>query len=274
MIEFRLRYLEHDRSPGRGSVVRINPRRLVVQSSHGAVAVRRRAREEEPDVRQEPAAGQDVPDHDVGAHVDVRRLGRERQAHLPAEERVGREDVARAGLARRPVPLPKHAQQRAHGDPDRRAGVHRHAEVVRLLVRPDEPAPRAREPRVRRAGQPRSRRALELGRLEEGQSQTKNEERHPRVQPVSQIMFESTLRVHALEQSIHSLARDVGAAAPHRELALDRGPRPPRPLRRQRADADGRDEDGRPQVARELFGRALAAPDVRGPTNPGHERDL
>ena len=127
---------------------------------------------------------------------------------------------------------------------------------------------------MRRARQPRPRRALELRRLEEGEAQTKNEERHPRVQPVSQIMFESTLRVHALEQSIHSLARDVGAAAPHRELALDRGPRPPRPLRRQRADADGRDEDGRPQVARELFGRALAAPDVRGPTNPGHERDL
>ena len=27
-------------------------------------------------------------------------------------------------------------------------------------------------------------------------------------------------------------------------------------------------------MARELLGRALAAPDVRGPTDPGHERDL
>ena len=133
---------------------------------------------------------------------------------------------------------------------------------------------RAREPRVRRAREPRARRALELRRLEEGQPEAEDEQGHPGVQPMSQIMFERTLRVHALEQPIDGLARDVGAAAPHRELALDRGPRPPRPLRRQRADADGRDEDGRPQVARELFGRALAAPDVRGPTNPRHERDL
>ena len=133
---------------------------------------------------------------------------------------------------------------------------------------------RAREPRVRRARQPRSRRALELRRLEEGQAQTKDEERHPRVQPMSQIMFEGCLVVHALEQAVHGLARDVGAAAPHTELALDRRARPPRPLRRQRADADRRDEDGRAEVARELFGGALAAPDVRGPADPGHERDL
>ena len=133
---------------------------------------------------------------------------------------------------------------------------------------------RAREPRVRRAGQPRSRRALELGRLEEGQSQTKNEERHPRVQPVSQIMFEGALVMMALEQSIQSLARDVGAAAPHRELALDRGARPPRPLRRQRSNTNRGNKNRGAEVARELLGRALAAPDVRGPTNPGHERDL
>ena len=127
---------------------------------------------------------------------------------------------------------------------------------------------------MRRPREPGPRRAIELGRLEEGQAQTEDEERHPRVQAVPQVVLEGALVMMALEQSIQSLARDVGAAAPHRELALDRGPRPPRPLRRQRADADGRDEDGRPQVARELFGRALAAPDVRGPTNPGHERDL
>ena len=127
---------------------------------------------------------------------------------------------------------------------------------------------------MRRPREPRPRRALELRGLEEGQPEAEDEQGHPGVQPVSQIMFECTLRVHALEQPVDSFAGNIRTAAPHGELALDRRARPPRPLRRQRADADGRDEDGRPQVARELFGRALAAPDVRGPTNPGHERDL
>ena len=127
---------------------------------------------------------------------------------------------------------------------------------------------------MRRAREPRARRALELRRLEEGQPEAEDEQGHPGVQPMSQIMFERTLRVHALEQPIDGLARDVGAAAPHRELALDRGPRPPRPLRRQRADADRGNKNRGAEVARELFGRALAAPDVRGSTNPRHERDL
>ena len=127
---------------------------------------------------------------------------------------------------------------------------------------------------MRRPREPGARRALELGRLEEGQPEAEDEQGHPRVQPVSQIMFPRTLRVHALEQPVDGLARDVGAAAPHRELALDRGARPPRPLRRQGTHADRGNKNRGPQVARELFGGALAAPDVRGSTNPRHERDL
>ena len=78
----------------------------------------------------------------------------------------------------------------------------------------------------------------------------------------------------ALEQPIQSLARDVGAAAPHRELALDRGARPPRPFCGERSNTNRGNKNRGAEVAWELLGRALAAPDVRGPTDPGHERDL